>query len=209
MNNKTAEMYDDIYRNAETLSTEPLPLVKLLREHLSGGAVLDIGAGGGRNSIYLASEGFDVLATDISEVGIERLKKLAQESGVSLRAQVADFSEEEIEGQFGAIVCTFTLHFLRESATALIQKMQQHTKSGGFNLITAYTKDGEFYKNNPTTHGFYLDNKEQLEHLYAGWNIIKSFEKQGVARGMDGTRPPSPNVFAGLLAQKPSIPATE
>jgi hypothetical protein len=51
-NQKVADHYDKLYSDDEkAFSGEPLPLVKVLVEHISSGDVLEIGAGAGRNSL--------------------------------------------------------------------------------------------------------------------------------------------------------------
>jgi tellurite methyltransferase len=202
-NQKVADHYDKIYSDDEkAFSGEPLPLVKVLIEHISSGDVLEIGAGAGRNSLYLASQGFNVLATDISPQAIQKLQGTALESGVNLKADVSDIGEAKLTQDFDAIICTFTLHHLTANdAELVISKVQQHTKPNGFNLFTIFTKDGDFYKKHPDTDNFYLENKEQLEKLYGGWRMIKSFEREGKARAFDNGQPQF-NVFVGFLAQK-------
>ncbi len=203
-NQKVADHYNKIYSDDEhAYSGEPLPLVKLLLEHITSGRVLEIGAGGGRNALFLAANGFDVLATDISTSSIEKIQQRAKEMNVSLQTEVWDAAETEFAEDFDVIICTYTFHhLLAEDAELVIRKMQQHTKPSGFNLITAFTKDGDFYKKNPSTPKYYLDGKQELEKLYSGWSILKSFEKDGKARALDTEGKPQFNIFAGLLAQK-------
>ena len=112
-------------------------------------------------------------------------------------------AEKDFTGDFDVIICTYVLHHLiAEDAEMVIRKMQQHTKPSGFNLITAFTKDGDFYKKNPSTPKYYLDGNQELENLYSGWSILKSFEKGGKARALDNEGMPQFNTFAGILAQK-------
>ena len=202
-NQKTADYYNKVYADERAFSGEPLPLVKMLAELLPAGKVFEMGAGTGRNSLFLAGKGYEVCATDISSLAVERLATKAQENGIKLGTAVSDIAEDEITEDYDAIICTYTFHHLKEEdAELVISRMQQHTKLGGFNVITAFTKNGDFYKNNPHTTNFYLDNKEQLERLYQGWKIIRSFEKEGQARALDTEGKPQSNTFAGLLAQK-------
>lgn len=203
-NQKVTDHYDKLYSNDEkAFSGEPLPLVKALTEYLPSGNVLEIGAGAGRNSIFLASEGYTVSTTDISPVSVERITKNAVEKGVVIKSVVSDVAEEGLKGEYDAIVCTFTFHHLRkEDAEKVIGLMQEHTKPNGFNVVTTFTKNGDFFKGNPDTPNFYIDGKEQLESMYAGWKIIKSFEREGKARALTAEGDPQANIFVGFLAQK-------
>jgi len=54
------------------------------------GRALDLGAGEGRHSVWLASLGWQVTAVDFSPVGIERGRQGAQEVGVQVDWVVAD-----------------------------------------------------------------------------------------------------------------------
>ncbi len=55
--------------------------------------VLDLGAGQGRNSLWLAAQGHDVTAVDLSDVAIDRLRGLATENGLRVDAVAADLLE--------------------------------------------------------------------------------------------------------------------
>jgi 2-polyprenyl-3-methyl-5-hydroxy-6-metoxy-1,4-benzoquinol methylase len=51
----------------------------------AGSQALCVADGEGRNSVWLAEQGLDVTAFDISPVGVEKARKLAAEHGVSVR----------------------------------------------------------------------------------------------------------------------------
>src|SRR6059058_730091 len=57
------------------------------------GRALDLGAGEGRNALWLASLGLDVLAVDQGAVGMEKARRLGGERGLSLRTQAVDLRE--------------------------------------------------------------------------------------------------------------------
>src|SRR6516164_9625656 len=111
---------------------EPLTIVKTLEHFVTSGDVLDIGAGVGHYSIYLASRGFNVLATDISSVAIERLEARAKAKGVSIHTRFHDIADQELEHEFDVIICAAVLHHLRtDDALSVINKIQDHTKPMG------------------------------------------------------------------------------
>jgi len=71
--------------------TEPAAaLIKLEHHLIPNGDTLVVADGEGRNSVYLASKGFDVTAIDYSEVGLSKARKLAAMQGVKANYQVHD-----------------------------------------------------------------------------------------------------------------------
>lgn len=62
-----------------------------------GGTVLCLAEGEGRNAVYLATQGYRVTAVDGSSVGLDKLKRLAKERGVSVETRVVDLSDFEIK----------------------------------------------------------------------------------------------------------------
>src|SRR5262245_28288183 len=72
------------------------------------GSALDIGAGEGRNALFLASCGLSVLAVDQSEVGMRKAQRLARERGLSLRTQAVDLQEFDAgDGSFDVVSSIF------------------------------------------------------------------------------------------------------
>ena len=69
--------YDKIYRSGDDVYGKGRPenFVSKIPELISSGSVLEIGAGEGRNALYLAEHGLDVTAQDLSEVAIEKIQK--------------------------------------------------------------------------------------------------------------------------------------
>jgi len=67
--------------------------IERIKSLAPGTMALDIACGEGRNSIYLARQGFNVTALDISDVGIDKGRKRAEEAGV-----VVDFRQADLEG---------------------------------------------------------------------------------------------------------------
>lgn len=66
---------------------------ELVSSLVTGRRALDLACGEGRNGIYLAQKGFEVTAVDISERGLERGRRRAEELGVAVDFIRADLDE--------------------------------------------------------------------------------------------------------------------
>ena len=113
-------------------------LVAQLAHIRAGGEVLCVADGEGRNSVWLASQGLQVTAVDISPQGMNKARALAQEQGVPLHTEVADLSTYEMgEARWDAVVSIF-LHLpplLRRSFHA---RCLRALKPGGVFIYEAY-----------------------------------------------------------------------
>jgi 2-polyprenyl-3-methyl-5-hydroxy-6-metoxy-1,4-benzoquinol methylase len=209
-----AEIYDKLFKDdvsnqrwESRYRGEPMPLVKALEKFIASGDVLDIGAGAGGNCIHLAGRGFNVPATDISAVAIERIQAKARAKNLSLRADIHDIVEEELENDFDVIICAGVLHHLdTEDALSVIKKIQHRTKQMGVNIISTFTKKGDFYSKNPGTNKFYIVSNEDLNNLYSNWTVHISCEKEGPVYQKGPNGETLFNVFAGMLSQNMNKP---
>lgn len=197
--------YNKIYsENEKTFGGgKPEKVVSDITKYKSSGSVLDLGAGEGRSSLFLAEHGFDVTAQDISQIGVEKLTNTAQEKGLNIQAEVKDIRTLNPDRNYDVFVCAHVLHHLsREDAISLIRQMQEHTNADGLNTITTFTENGDFYQNNPNTENFYPKESE-LKELYADWEILEYEESKdrAFAKKPDGS--PMMNISAKVIARKP------
>ena len=82
------------------------------------GAVLDVGGGPGRYSMWLASLGYQVTLVDLSAQNVRRAQEEAEKSAVTLRAVHGNaLALDELQlGQFDAVLCMGPLYHLLEEA---------------------------------------------------------------------------------------------
>jgi SAM-dependent methyltransferase len=114
-----------------------------LAEHagMLSGPVLSLAEGEGRNSVYLASLGLQVLGVDSSEVGLAKAQALAQSKGVEIETLVADLAGFEPQaGAYGAVVSIFA-HLPSAIRDRLYPLVERALKPGGIILLEAYSED--------------------------------------------------------------------
>ena len=86
--------------------TEPNDfLIEVFKQIPKGGRVLCLAEGEGRNAVFLAEQGYNVTAMDMSEVGLRKAQQLAKDRGVTISTQVADLADYEFgEDKWDGIV---------------------------------------------------------------------------------------------------------
>jgi len=170
----TTGHFDQLYgRVTDAFGAEADPLlvehVGLLDQALP---VLDVGAGQGRNALFLARRGFAVDAIDPSPVAVEQLAKLARAAGLEIRARVAGFEAfEPIVERYGAVLLLGLLQILTRDQIALLRaRLEDWTGSGALLVVTSFTRlDPGFGKSRVVlTH---LEPGE-LPALFPGWSVL-------------------------------------
>jgi SAM-dependent methyltransferase len=106
-----AETWDARYTASQRVwSAEPNHWVVLLTEDLRPGTALDLGAGEGRNALWLAERGWRVTAVDFSAVAVERGR--ASAGGTRVDWQVADVTTYAPDGPLDLVLVCY-LHLPR------------------------------------------------------------------------------------------------
>lgn len=167
------------------------------------GKTLDLGCGNGRNSLYLAANGYDVTAWDKNPLSIQNLQTIRDAEGLeNLQAAINDLNNLSFDGEYDFILSTVVMMFLEASTIPrLIDNMQRCTKPGGYNLIVAAMDTADF----PCTVGFPFAFKSgELKKYYQGWELLKYNEDVGELHRTDENGNRIKLRFATLLARKES-----
>ncbi len=127
--------------------TEPNAFLISQRQYLKAGMkALAVADGEGRNGVWLAQQGLDVLSVDGSEVGLRKAQELAKSRGVSIRTEVADLTRWRWpEHEFDIVVAIF-IHFIPEFRARMHAKMLRALKPGGVLIMEAFTPEQLQYK---------------------------------------------------------------
>lgn len=140
--------------------------------------VLDLGCGEGRNALFLAQNGLDVTAVDISEAGIAKLRHLAHQKGLSVATEVQDMREYTFKDSYDLIVAHGCLHLIeRQCWMSLLDRIKTHTNPEGYNIIAVFT-DKIPPPDDIKEFTVGLFHEGELFQFYKGWRIIlqKSYE---------------------------------
>ena len=205
MNEKSnAPFWEGLYANRDAVDTfgPPNPeILDLIPTLPPGASVLDLGCGEGRVALPLAEAGFRVVGVDVSEAGIAKLKRIAEDRGLGIEASVEDLNAYEIAGDFDLMVSDGVFHNIhREHAERLITSMKARTRPGGYNLIKQFTTK---VPPPPELARFHIGlwEEEELFDRYEGWEFLirSSFILED--EHPDGSRHRHP--INKILARKP------
>lgn len=105
------------------------------------GHALDIGAGEGRNALFLASLGLDVLAVDQSEVGMQKAARRAKDKGLNLRTRAIDLQDFDVEANSLDVVSSIFVHLPAALRATVHARAQRWLKPGGVFILEAYAPD--------------------------------------------------------------------
>lgn len=132
--------------------------------HQLTGKVLSIAEGEGRNAVFMAQQGLQVLGVDSSKVGLEKAQKLAAEKGVRIETQVVDLAEytPALAGFDGAV--SIFAHLPPQLRKAVHQKVEEALKPGGIVVLEGYSKE---QLNNDTGGPKNIDMLFSLEDIQA------------------------------------------
>ena len=101
--------------------------------------ILCVADGEGRNGVWLAQQGFDVHAIDISEVGLAKAQLLAAEARVSIQFELADvLAWAWPTAAYDAVVATFIQFVGPTDRSRLFSSLVQALRPGGLLLLHGY-----------------------------------------------------------------------
>jgi tellurite methyltransferase len=184
------EQWNERYRTGEQLFVEPSPLVTRFSRELEPGHALDLACGAGRNSLYLAEQGWHVTAVDGSPLAIEILRERACEQKLAIAAAVADLERAEFDLKPSQYQLICDCYYLQRS---LIPKMKSGARPGGIIIAIVHLADADLPQGTPARA-----RPGELREFFADWKILHDYE--GKSQEACHQRP-----VAELVAQRPGI----
>ena len=164
-----------------------------LKKHirlLPKGKALDVAAGEGRNAVFLAQQGFEVDAVDISEKGLKKARKLAQERGVKITTFLVDLDQYHIQKERYDLIANF--YFLKRR---LITRIKKGLRKGGRVIFETYLLEHRALGTGGPKQAKYFLKPNELLRLFKDLRIL--FYREGIFREGGKRR-----AIASLIAEK-------
>lgn len=148
-----------------TFNTEPNAFLVAMTKGLKPGRSLDVGMGQGRNTIFLAQQGWDSHGFDPAERAVAAAQEQARKAGVTIttavaRAQEFDWGSE----QWDLIVLSYV------GARGYAANVAKALRRGGMVIVEGFHRDAT--KEQPIGGGVVFDSGE-LPKLFAGFRIVR------------------------------------
>ncbi|MGD8863312.1 MAG: methyltransferase domain-containing protein [Myxococcales bacterium] len=136
------EAWDRRYAEAERVwSAGPNQFVEAEAAELPPGRALDLAAGEGRNALWLAERGWQVLAVDFSRVALDRGRREAEARGLTLDFVQADLTRWKPAPAAHDLVLLVYLHLPWPAMVPVVRGAAEAVAPGGTLLVVAHDLD--------------------------------------------------------------------
>jgi len=169
----TSAFWDERYRDEAFVYGEtPNEYLAAQRGRLRAGMrALVPGDGEGRNGVWLAEQGLDVVTVDLSEAGVNKARRLADKRGAHIDAIRADLATWAWPvGEFDVLAAIF-LHLPPEIRQPIHRNMLAALRPGGLLVIEAYRPEHVQYREKYGSKG----GPPQVEMLFSEAMLREDF----------------------------------
>ena len=146
-----------------------------------GERALAIADGEGRNGVFLAEQGLDVLSVDYSPVAQEKARALARERGVALRFEQADMIDWRWPpAEFDVVAAIFVQFATPPQRTKMFAGIKRTLKPGGLLLMQGYGLKQLEYKTGGPPNATQLYTRQLLEGAFGDFSSLDIREHDSV-----------------------------
>ena len=140
---------------------------------LQKGKALCIADGEGRNSVWLASQGFEVDAFDFSPVALAKAEKLSAKHAVNVHFKCSGWESFDWKPNYYDTIAGIFFQFADPSPRRdLFEKLNLSLKSGGTLIIQGYGKEQLNYKTGGPGILENLYDEELLLTSFPGYKVL-------------------------------------
>jgi 2-polyprenyl-3-methyl-5-hydroxy-6-metoxy-1,4-benzoquinol methylase len=199
-----AKYWDEKYETEDYVYTKLVNrFVKEYCEPLTPGTAMDVAGGEGRNTVWLASQGWRVENIDFSQKALDKCLKFAEEEGVSgfvdtNCASALEFEPNETPVDLAVIAY---LQIPQGQLCTAIERVASHVKPGGHLFGVWHSRDNLEHSFGGPRDPEVLPSPELLRSYLdgLGFEILDCLNRDGQIQTRDGLKP---SVTAVLFARK-------
>jgi len=183
--------------------TEPNTFLASQAHRLRPGLrALSIADGEGRNSVWLAKQGLDVTAFDVSPVGVEKAQRLAQSAGVKIDYRVANINDWNWdEHPYDVVVAIFIQFATPAERVRIFAGIMRALAPGGLLILQGYGPKQIEYKTGGPPFVEHLYTAALLREQFAAMDILHLAEHDDVIH--EGKGHSGMSALVDLVARKP------
>lgn len=165
------------------------------------GTALAVADGEGRNGVWLAEQGLDVLSLDFSPSAQRKAASLARERGVTIALERADVHGWAYpEAAYDVVVEVFTQFSAPPERERKWAGMAKALKPGGLLVVQGYTPKQLDYGTGGPKERDQLYTRAMLEEAFAGFRDMRFVEEEREIH--EGTSHGGMSAVIGLTARK-------
>lgn len=184
--------WDERYATDDYLfGTAPNAFLASQKHQLVPGArALALADGEGRNGVWLAEQGLDVLSVDASSNALAKAKKLAAERGVRLETDLVDLATWDMgEARFDLVAAIFIQFAGSSLRRELHRRIRRALRPGGLLILEGYGPKQLEHRTGGPPDRDNLYTADDLREDFAGMEILHLEEREAViheGRAHDG-----------------------
>lgn len=138
--------------------------------------LLDIGCGEGKDAVFFARCGYEVSAFDISEAGLDKLKRPSEKARVNVRAFKGNLCDYRLGEDFDILFSSGALHYIRpELRDEVMENYKSHVRAGGLAAFHVFVEK-PFIAPPPEKEEGYNWKSGQLFTYFHDWQIEQCSE---------------------------------
>lgn len=169
-----------------------------------GMQALAVADGEGRNGVWLAQQGLEVLSVDGSSTALAKARKLAAERGVTLETELADLAHWDFGRERFDLVAAIFIQFAGpELRQRLFAAIANSLKPGGLLILQGYRPEQLAYGTGGPRQADQLYTSAMLRDAFAGMEILHLQEHDTVINEGHGHQGMS--ALIDLVARKPAL----
>lgn len=183
--------------------TEPNAFLVSQKARLRPGMrCLAVADGEGRNGVWLAEQGLEVLSVDGSHVAQAKAKSLAQQRGVAMLFEQVDLLQWDWgENEFDVVAAIFIQFVTSPERERMFAAIKRCLKPGGLLLLHGYTPRQLEYKTGGPSQAENLYTDPMLRKEFSDMEILHLREHDSVIR--EGAGHSGMSALIDLVARKP------